>query len=106
MLVVAFNTSPTLQTLRPPKNTFALVEIAIRGEAQGEPLGVDPGAGDNVSPSNIGVNPPTKYLPAAKPGGLNTAGGVLHPPAPPVSVDPLYTAMVILCPRVMVCPCF
>ena len=40
--VVAFKTSPTLQTLRPPKNTLVLVEIATRGEVQGKPFGVVP----------------------------------------------------------------
>ncbi len=70
-------------SLRPPKNTLVLVEIATRGEVQGKPFGVVPAAGVIVSPSNTGANPPTKYLPTT--GGASGVGGVLQIPAPPLS---------------------
>ena len=85
--VAALRGSPTKQTLRPPKRTFALEETAIRGVVQGVPPGVVPGAGVMVSPSNTGGTPPIKYFGF---GGMGArgVGGVLQTPAPPVSDAP------------------
>ena len=84
--VAELRKSPTKQGLRPPKRTFVLVETATRGVVQGKPLGVDPGAGVMVSPSNTGGKPPIKYFPTGI--GARGVGGVLQTPAPPVSDAP------------------
>ena len=89
--------SPTLQTGRPPKNTLALVAIAVLGVVQGLPPGVVPGAGVNTSPPRITGNPPTKYLPVANPVGPIGKGGVLQLPLHPLSGVPgTYAAIGLL----------